>query len=288
MTSVASGYLSVRRNRICGFTGTTAYPLSSWTPICFDVTAVADNFCVWLLYVVPTSFESLRSHGPSSQKGSRICRSPPGGHGSTGARRDFFGGVSHHQLGETRVCGVVGSDLHPIARRAAVRLARPLRRWLLCRGRMRRSVDQSNTRWKGHAMDVQFITSVAVITPDPAVGRRLYVDALGLPLTPEADGYLHSEDIDGCKSFGVWPLTQAALACFGTPDWPVERPVPQASVEFEVADADTVQVAADELKEKGFTLLHDAHTEPWGQTVARLQSLEGTIIGISYAPTMHP
>jgi hypothetical protein len=83
---------------------------------------------------------------------------------------------------------------------------------------------------------------------------------------------LHSEDIDGCKSFGAWPLTQAAQACFGTPDWPVERPVPQASVEFEVADAETVQVAADELKEKGLTLLHDARTEPWGQTVARLQS----------------
>jgi hypothetical protein len=67
------------------------------------------------------------------------------------------------------------------------------------------------------------------------------------------------------------------------PDWPVGRPVPQASIEFEVADADTVHVAADELKERGFTLLHDAHTEPWGQTVARLQSIEGAIIGISYA-----
>ena len=49
-------------------------------------------------------------------------------------------------------------------------------------------------------MDVQFIASVAVITPDPSVSRRLYVDALGLPLTAEDDGYLHSEDIDGCKS----------------------------------------------------------------------------------------
>ena len=137
-------------------------------------------------------------------------------------------------------------------------------------------------------MDVQFITSIAVITPDPSVSRRLYVHGLGLPLiASEADEYLHSEGIGGSKSFGVWPLTQAAQACFGTPDWPVERPGPQASVEFEVADADTVQVAADELKEKGFTLLHDAHTEPWGQTVARLQSIEGAIIGISYAPTMH-
>jgi hypothetical protein len=41
------------------------------------------------------------------------------------------------------------------------------------------------------------------------------------------------------------------------------------------------------LKEKGFTLLHEAHTEPWGQTVARLQSSEGAIIGLSYVPSMH-
>jgi len=156
-------------------------------------------------------------------------------------------------------------------------------------GRSRiRLADQSNSMAEGDVMDVQFITSVAVITPDPSVSRGLYVDALGLPLTAEGDGYLHSEDIDGCKSFGIWSLSQAAQACFGTPDWPVERPVPQASVEFEVADADTVQVAANELKDKGFTLLHDARTEPWGQTVARLQSSEGAIIGLSYAPAMHP
>ena len=137
-------------------------------------------------------------------------------------------------------------------------------------------------------MDVQFIASVAVITPDPSVSRRLYVDTLGLPLTAsEGDDYLHSEDIAGSKSFGVWPLTQAAQACFGTQDWPGDRPAPQASIEFEVTDAATVQVAADELKEKGFTLLHDAKTEPWGQTVARLQSSEGLIIGLSYAPMLH-
>jgi hypothetical protein len=115
----------------------------------------------------------------------------------------------------------------------------------------------------------------------------LYLDALGLPLTVEADGYLHSEDIDGSKSFGVWPLAQAAQACFGTPDWPADRPVPQASIEFEVTDVDAVQVAADELKDKGFALLHQARTEPWGQTVARLQSPEGAIIGLSYALSMH-
>jgi hypothetical protein len=96
-----------------------------------------------------------------------------------------------------------------------------------------------------------------------------------------------SEEVGGSKHFGIWPLTQVAQACFGTPDWPVERPVPHASVEFEVADADTVQVAADGLKEKGFRLLHEARTEPWGQTVARLQSSERAIIGLSYAPSLH-
>jgi catechol 2,3-dioxygenase-like lactoylglutathione lyase family enzyme len=141
---------------------------------------------------------------------------------------------------------------------------------------------------EGDVMDVQFVTSVAVITPDASVSRKLYVDALGLPLTTsEDDDYLHSEDIEGIKHFGVWPLTQAAQACLGTPDWPVDRPVPQVSIEFEVADPDTVQLAADELKEKGFALLHQARTEPWGQTVARLQSSEGAIIGLSYAPSMH-
>jgi len=38
----------------------------------------------------------------------------------------------------------------------------------------------------------------------------------------------------------------------------------------------------------GFALLHQARTEPWGQTVAGLQSPEGTIIGLWYAPSMHP
>src|SRR5437763_15738005 len=95
-------------------------------------------------------------------------------------------------------------------------------------------------------MDVQFITSVAVITPDPSVSRGLYVDPLGLPLTAEGDGYLHSEDIDGCKSFGVWPLTQAAQACFGTPDWPAERPVPQASGSAQTRESRLVRYGFDE------------------------------------------
>jgi hypothetical protein len=29
-----------------------------------------------------------------------------------------------------------------------------------------------------------------------------------------------NEQIEGSKHFAIWPLSQAAQACFGTPDWP--------------------------------------------------------------------
>ena len=136
-------------------------------------------------------------------------------------------------------------------------------------------------------MNIEFLATVAVIAPDPINSRNLYVEALGLPLQGEGDGYYHSEQIAGCKSFGIWPLSQAAQACFGTDQWPAERPVPQVSIEFDVANADAVAPAARELEQAGYELLHGAREEPWGQTVARLQSPEGAIIGISYTPVLH-
>ena len=137
-------------------------------------------------------------------------------------------------------------------------------------------------------MDIGFIATIAVITPDPARSQRFYVDALGLALEGAAGDYIHSESIAGCKSFGIWPLEQAALACFGTTRWPADRPVPQVSIEFDVSSADAVDAAARELQEAGHDLLHGARTEPWGQTVARLQSPEGAIIGVSFTPLFHP
>jgi catechol 2,3-dioxygenase-like lactoylglutathione lyase family enzyme len=137
-------------------------------------------------------------------------------------------------------------------------------------------------------MNIEFITGFAVVTPEPARSRALYVEALGLPLAhAEGDDYDHSEDIDGARHFGVWPLTQAAQACFGAESWPAEHAVPQASVEFEVGSEAAVTSAAEELSRRGITLLHEARREPWGQTVARLLSPEGVIVGISYAPSMH-
>jgi catechol 2,3-dioxygenase-like lactoylglutathione lyase family enzyme len=136
-------------------------------------------------------------------------------------------------------------------------------------------------------MDVLFIASVAVVTADPPQSRQLFIDALGLPLEGEGDGYYSSGNIGGSKHFGVWPLAEAAQSCFGTPEWPAGRVIPQASIEFEVKDTDAVATAGDELQRAGYELLHPARTEPWGQTVTRLLTEDGLIVGISYAPVFH-
>ena len=136
-------------------------------------------------------------------------------------------------------------------------------------------------------MNVLFIASVAVVAADPPESRKLFIDAIGLPLEGEGDGYYSSGSIAGSKHFGVWPLSQAAEACFGTTKWPADRVVPQASIEFEVENAEAVAAAGAELQRAGFELLHPARTEPWGQTVTRLLTVDGLIVGISYAPSFH-
>jgi catechol 2,3-dioxygenase-like lactoylglutathione lyase family enzyme len=137
-------------------------------------------------------------------------------------------------------------------------------------------------------MKIVFMAGVAVIAADPPESRKLYVDAIGLPLESQGGGdYFSSEHVEGSKHFGVWPLAEAAQACFGTSTWPPDLAVPQVTLEFEVENADAVQAAADELKAEGFSLLHEARLEPWGQTIARLLSVEGSIVGISYAPLLH-
>jgi catechol 2,3-dioxygenase-like lactoylglutathione lyase family enzyme len=136
-------------------------------------------------------------------------------------------------------------------------------------------------------MKIEFVTSVAAIAPDPAQSLRLYVDTLGLPLSDAGSGYHHSEGVEGVNHFGVWPLSQASEACFGDEQWPADLPVPQVSIEFEVADRAAVEDASEELAAAGYELLHTAREEPWGQTVVRMLSPEGAIVGISFAPVLH-
>jgi hypothetical protein len=63
--------------------------------------------------------------------------------------------------------------------------------------------------------------------------------------------------------------------------------VPQASIEFEVEDPQAVATAGAELQTAGFELLHPTRTEPWGQTVTRLLTQDGLIVGVSYIPAFH-
>ena len=133
-------------------------------------------------------------------------------------------------------------------------------------------------------MDVQFVASVAPIVRDTRAARAFYADALGLSFEGGEGDYVYTEKLDGTKHFGLWPLSEAATACFGRTEWPSEIPVPQASIEFEVAD---VAAAAEELKAKGYRLIHEARTEPWKQITARLLSPEGLLVAVCYTPSFH-
>jgi catechol 2,3-dioxygenase-like lactoylglutathione lyase family enzyme len=133
-------------------------------------------------------------------------------------------------------------------------------------------------------MDVQFVASVAPIVRDRDAARSFYRDALGLSFEGEEGDYVFTHQLEGTKHFGLWPLSEVANACFGTTEWPADIPIPQASIEFEVAD---VAAAAAELTDKGYRLIHEARTEPWTQITARLLSPEGLLVAVCYTPAFH-
>jgi catechol 2,3-dioxygenase-like lactoylglutathione lyase family enzyme len=130
-------------------------------------------------------------------------------------------------------------------------------------------------------VNAEFVASLAPIVEDVASARAFYGEGLGIGFEGGDEGYAFTERLDGVKHLGLWPLSGAADACFGTPDWPEDVPRPQASIEFEVAD---VPAAVAELLDGGHRLLHGPRTEPWGQTVARLLTEDGLLIGVCFTP----
>jgi len=132
-------------------------------------------------------------------------------------------------------------------------------------------------------MKVLFVAGFGPIVRDMTPSQKLYKNALAIPFKQEKDGYLHTEALEGVKSFALWPLAQAAQSCFGKDSWPKEIPVPQAWLEFDVDDVDK---ATAELESQGYRMLVKARKEPWGQIVSRMLGPEGLLLGITFTPWM--
>jgi hypothetical protein len=133
-------------------------------------------------------------------------------------------------------------------------------------------------------LKVLFVAGFGPVSPDPKASRALYLETLGLPIEPMPDNpdYLHG-GMNGVKHFAVWPLAQAAQSCFGADAWPASVPAPNSWIEFDVEDVGT---ASEALKARGYELLVDNRKEPWGQTVTRLLSPEGVLVGVTFTPWM--
>ena len=133
-------------------------------------------------------------------------------------------------------------------------------------------------------IEVLFVAGFGPIVKDVEPSVALYRDTLGLPLAADLGppDYFHGT-VDGVKHFALWPLHHAAQSCFGTDDWPADVPTPSAWIEFDVAD---IARATAALAARGHRLLVAAREEPWGQTVTRFLSPEGTLVGVTVTPWM--
>jgi catechol 2,3-dioxygenase-like lactoylglutathione lyase family enzyme len=136
-------------------------------------------------------------------------------------------------------------------------------------------------------MDIQFVASFSPIVADPSRSAAFYRDTLGLTFEGGEGDYVFTEKLGGANHLGLWPLADAAESCFGTREWPADVPVPQASLEFELASPEAVAAAAEELVARGHRLIHGARTEPWQQVIARVLSPEGLVTGVCYTPGQH-
>ena len=130
---------------------------------------------------------------------------------------------------------------------------------------------------------ILFIAGFGPIVRDEDASRKLYVEALEIPFKEESGGYLHTSALQGAKAFALWPLSQAAESCFGSPTWPGSLPVPHAWLEF---DVESVERATAELESKGYPMLVKNRKEPWGQTVSRFLDPDGLLIGLTFTPWM--
>jgi catechol 2,3-dioxygenase-like lactoylglutathione lyase family enzyme len=136
-------------------------------------------------------------------------------------------------------------------------------------------------------MKIAFVAGFGPIVRDVGQSRAFWAEGLGIPLEEASPGYFTNDDLEGVKAFALWPLAQAAASCFETDAWPNDVPAPAAWLEFDLESPEAIAPAAAEMVERGHRLLKETTVEPWGQTVARLLSPEGILVGLVYTPWMH-
>jgi hypothetical protein len=132
-------------------------------------------------------------------------------------------------------------------------------------------------------MKILFVAGFGPVIRDFEASRALYSGTLGISFREESGGYLHTEALQGAKTFALWPLSEAARSCFGTGLWPDDVPIPQAWLEF---DVDNVVDATTDLESRGYRVLVKSKKEPWGQIVTRFLSTEGLLVGVTFTPSM--
>jgi predicted enzyme related to lactoylglutathione lyase len=99
-------------------------------------------------------------------------------------------------------------------------------------------------------MKVLFAAGFSPIVADLDASIAFYEQVLGITFDRDDNSdYVSTGNLDGLKHMGLWKLSDAAEACFGTSEWPSDIPVPQATVEFDVDDVDA---AAEELQAAGY------------------------------------
>ncbi len=134
-----------------------------------------------------------------------------------------------------------------------------------------------------NGVKILFIAGFGPIVRNIEESRKFYGEGLEIPFKQEGGGYLHTESLQGAKTFALWPLSQAAQSCFGQDTWPDHIAAPQAWLEF---DVDNVETATALFESRGHRVLVKNKKEPWGQTVSRFLSPEGLLLGLTFTPSM--
>jgi hypothetical protein len=73
-----------------------------------------------------------------------------------------------------------------------------------------------------------FVAGFGPIVRVTGASRAFWRDGRGITLEESSPGYWTNDDLDGINAFALWPLSQAAEACFGKDAWPADLPEPQA------------------------------------------------------------